>query len=149
MSKVNSKWMPTQKVSEQNIGQSISLLRWPGFFPYCILLPSPLDLKETRFIRLDNLIPLLHGPVLMLTCPVCPDTFLSWPALSFSEVQATVALPCDQTRWASLRSPCASMRPWCQFTGCPSLKHFCYVLTTAYRDTPQDLVFWRCPNPVI
>ncbi len=38
-------------------------------------------------------------------CTVCSDNFLSWPALSFSEIWSTQALLCDQNRWRSLCSP--------------------------------------------
>lgn len=38
--------------------------------------------------------------------------------------------------------------PVCQFTSCPSLDNFWYMLITVYWNTPQDLLFWRCPEPV-
>ncbi len=110
--------------------------------------------RRKCFIRPDNLIPLLHGPVLMFTCPLlalsmedmmgiltglqlcspicsklwctlCSDTFLSCPNFQlFSAIWVTVALLCDWTRPTSHCSPHASMSLGCRFTNCPSLHHF-------------------------
>lgn len=52
----------------------------------------------------------LHIPVhSKLKCSVWPDTLLS----SFSAIWATIAFLLDQTKWASLRSPHASVKLGC------------------------------------
>ncbi len=75
----------------------------------------------------------------------------SEPALISWANGATVAGLLDQITRASLCSPHASMsfrRPWpCRrFTTVPSLDHFWYIQT---RNTPQELQFWRCSDPVV
>ena len=76
-----------------------------------------------------------------LRCTVYSDTSLSEPALSSSEIWATVACLLDRTTQTSLCSPHASVSlgiPWpcCRFTTAPSLGHFWQILTTADREHP-------------
>ena len=72
----------------------------------------------------------LHSPICRkLQCTMCSDIFMTWPALRFSAFWTTVVLR-HVIRQDSFCSPCASMslghlQPWCWFTSCPSLHHFC------------------------
>lgn len=88
-----------------------------------------------------------------LWCTVCSDTFLSWPALTFSAICVTVALLWDQTRWASLRSTRASMSLWCpklpgSLVGLP-WNPFGKASTAAYWEQPTRSPNWRSSDPVI